>query len=107
VGSHTGDTRESVWMGELELELRNGRDWSVGDAQLSLRPDSVLVRHAGRGLAVLDRDRFRDWLMDSEPEPLIVDDVVWSVQVGVTFLAAGSTSFRVTAESLSTLVSVI
>jgi hypothetical protein len=107
VGTYIGESRKSMWTGELLLELRNGRDWSVGDAQLSLRRDTVVLHHAGRGLAVLDRDRFRDWLIDPEPDPLIVDDVVWSVQVGVTFMAAGASSFRVTSESLSILVSVI
>ena len=107
MNTRTGERQSSIWMGELVLELRNGRDWSVGDAELSLQRDTVLLRHAGRGLAVLDRDRFRTWLLDPEPTPLMVDDVVWSVQVGVTFMLTGSASFRVTSESLSNLVAVI
>ena len=95
------------WTGELLLDLRNGRDWSTGDAELSVRRDTVVLRHQGRGLAVLDRELFADWLSLAEPEPLAVDDVVWQVQVGITFMTVGHSWYRVGAESLSTLVGVI
>jgi hypothetical protein len=107
VPTDTGYRDGLMWTGELVLDLRNGQDWSAADAELSLRRDTVLLRHEGRNLAVLDRDLFRDWLIQTEPEPLMVDDVVWSVQVGITFMAAGKVAFRVSPESLSTLVSVI
>lgn len=101
------DTRSGQWTGELLLDLRNGRDWSVGDAELSLRRDTVVLRHQGRGLAVLDREVFADWLAQPEPEPLAVDDVVWQVQVGVTFMTVADSWYRVGPESLATLVAVI
>ncbi len=98
------------WTGELILELRNGRDWSVGDAEVSVRRDTVIVRHAERCIAVMDRDQFRDWLTTAEPCPLAQDDAIWSIQAGMTFLAVMSGSqaaFRVTPESLGNLVAVI
>jgi hypothetical protein len=107
----------TTWTGELLLELRNARDWSVGDAELSVRRETVIVHHADRSLAVMDRDLFRDWLHQSDPAPLDVDDVVWSVQLGMTFMSVGPASFRqvegraaqfrVTPESLANLVLVI
>jgi len=95
------------WTGELVLDLRNARDWSVGDAEISIRRDTVIVRHQGRGLATLDRDWFRNWLTQTEPEPYVVDDVVWTAQLGSTFITAGTAAFRVTPESLANLVAVI
>jgi hypothetical protein len=82
--------------GDLVMDLRNGRDWSVGDAEISVRRDTVQLRHAGRGLAILDRDLFRSQLIQFDPEPLAVDDVVWSVHIGIiTFMACGNSTFRV------------
>ncbi len=103
----TDNARPGEWTGELVLDLRNGRDWSVGEAEVSVRRDTVIVRHAGRGLAVMDRELFADWLSRADPQPLELDDVGWQVQVGVTFMTVGGSWFRVGAESLSTLVSVI
>ena len=99
-----------AWTGELVLELRSGNDWSIGDAEVSVRRDTVVLRHEGRCLAVLDRDQLRNWLTRAEPEPLAVDDAIWSVDTGTTFIAvmAGSAPrFRVTSESLSNLVMVL
>ncbi len=104
------NVQTGVWTGELVLELRNGRDWSVGDAEVSVRRDTVVLRHDGRCLAVLDRDQLRDWLTAAEPQPLAVDEAIWSVDTGSTFIAvmAGSSPrFRVTRESLADLVAVI
>ena len=101
------DVRAGQWTGELLLDLRNGRDWSIGDAELSVRRDTVLLRHQGRNLAVLDRELFSAWLSHTNPDPLVVDDVVWQVQVGVTFMTVGHSWFRVGPESLATLVAVI
>ena len=104
------NAQTGVWTGELVLELRNGRDWSIGGAEVSVRRDTVVLRHDGRCLAVLDRDQLRDWLTTTHPEPLVVDDAIWSVDTGSTFLAvlAGSSPrFRVTAESLANLVTVV
>ena len=101
------DTRSGQWTGELLLDLRNGRDWSIGEAELSIRRDTVVLRHQSRGLAIMDRELFADWLSHDDPSPLAVDDVVWRVQVGVTFMTVGHSWFRVVAESLSTLVAVI
>jgi hypothetical protein len=96
-----------TWTGELTLDLRNPRGWSVRAAELTVRRDTVVVRHEGRNLAVLDRDFFRRWLGEPEPVPYAVDDLVWSVQIGMTFMTSGSTTFRVEPDSLRELVAVI
>ena len=106
----TTPTARTAWTGTLVLGLRNGRGWSVGDAEVNVRRDCVIVEHAGRSVATLDRGRFRDWLMKPEPAPLAEDDAIWSVQAGLTFLAVMSGSqaaYRVTTESLAELVAVI
>ena len=46
------------WTGELMIDLRNMRDWSVGDADLTVGRDTVIMRHGGRHLASMDRDHF-------------------------------------------------
>ena len=97
----------TLWTGQVILELCGGADQSVGEAELSLHRELVWLRHDGRALAVIDRDLFRGWLIQTEPAPLVVDDVVCSVQVGITFLATGTALFRVSPESLAMLVSVI
>jgi hypothetical protein len=97
----------STWTGELVLDLRNGRNWSAGDAELSVHLDTVTLRHGERDLAILDRQRFRMWLLQAEPQPMRVDDVVWFTEFGITFMNTGAGSFRVTSESLSNLVAVI
>jgi hypothetical protein len=102
-----GYQNDSTWTGEMTLELRNARNWSVQEAELSVRRDTVTLHHAGRDLANLDRQQFRAWLLQADPDPLHVDDVVWSTQFGTTFLSAGAGSFRVTPESLASLVMVI
>jgi hypothetical protein len=95
------------WTGRLTLELRNGRDWAAGEAEVTLSRDTVDLCVHGRQLAVMDRDRLREWLTQAEPEPYAVDDLVWSVQLGATCLAAGTAFFTVTADSLGNLVAVV
>ncbi len=71
------------WTGPIEFEMHNGRGWGIGTAELAVQRDLVLLRFADRVLAVMDRDRFREWLIHPR-EPMAVDDVVWSVEAGVT-----------------------
>lgn len=98
---------EAPWIGELVLDLRNGRNWAAGTADLSIRRDTIVVRLMGRELAVMDRDRLREWLTTPEPDPLAVDDAIWMAELGMTYLSAGQGLFRITTESLALLITVI
>ncbi len=95
------------WTGELTLDLLNNRGWSVGAAELTVQESTVIVRYDGRSLATMDRDWFRRWLTQPHPEPCIADDLIWTVQLGITFLMTGTAVYRLTPESLRTLVAVI
>ena len=99
--------KQPLWTGELALELLNRRGWSVGPAELTLRPRSVVVRHDGHTLGVLDRDWFRRWLTQPQPDPYLVDELAWTVQLGITFLMTGTAVYRVAPETLKALVEVI
>lgn len=107
VGYRTVRTEASTWHGELTLDLRNGRDWSVGEANLSIGRDTVIVRYDGRDLAYLDRQRFRAWLFLGEPAPMRVDDIEWSMHLSGTYMSVGSACFRVAPDCLSNLIAVI
>jgi hypothetical protein len=97
----------SEWTGELMIDLRNMRDWSVGDADLTVGRDTVIMRHGGRHLASMDRDHFRDFLTCADPEVYQVDEVKWTVSVGATCLETGHSFFTVHPDSVRQMVGVI
>lgn len=97
----------SEWTGELLIDLRNMRDWSVGDASLTVGRDAVIMRFGGRHLASMDRVRFRDFLGRPDPDVYQVDDVRWTVSVGATCLETGHSFFTVHPDSMRQLVGVI
>ena len=100
--------RPGSWTGQLGLAVRNGRDWAVGTVDLAVGRDTVAVRQQGRMLAVVDRDRFRHWLLEVEPADVLhADDTAWSVQAGVTCLNVGAAVYTVTPESLANLLTVV
>ena len=104
----TGFDVQATWTGQLDVELRNGRNWSVGTIDIRLGLDTVSLWYHDRSLAVMDRDQFREWLF--HPRGLIfeVDDVVWSVEAGVTCLTVGGTGqYTVTPESVRRLTVVV
>lgn len=105
---NTTTARRGSWTGPLELDIRNGRDWAAGTVSVAVGRDTVAVRHQGRLLAVLDRDRFRFWLLQVEPrDELAVDETVWSVRSGVTCLCVGPAIYTITRESLANLLTVV
>jgi hypothetical protein len=95
------------WTGELVIGLRNLRDWSAGDADLTIGRDSVVMRHGGRHLACMDRSRFRDFLTSPAPDVYEVDEVRWTVSVGSTCVQTGQSFFAVHPDSVRALVGVI
>ena len=103
----TGFAPRPTWTGDVRLALRNGREWSAGVAELTLHIETVHVRHLGRSLAIADRERLAHWLTQTNPHPYAVDDITWSVELGLTFLTIGHTAFSIAPDSLARLVEVI
>jgi hypothetical protein len=93
-----------VWTGRLEFDLINARGWRVDVVDVVVRIDSVTLWSENRTLAVMDRDRFRGWLIQRPEEPFGVDDVTWSVQESITYIAVeGSIAYVVAAETVKKL----
>jgi len=74
---------ETSWLGQLEVDLVNGRHRRVKTIDLDVQADTIALAITGRPLAQLNRLRFREWL-HNPTEPLKTADVVWSVQDGIT-----------------------
>jgi hypothetical protein len=72
-----------LWTGRLDFDLLNGRGWRVATIDVVVRIDNLTLWHDNRSLAVIDRDRFRQWLVRPK-QPLAIDDVVWTVQENTT-----------------------
>jgi hypothetical protein len=71
-----------LWCGRVEFDLVNGRGWRTATVVMTLRRDSVdLYLGDERHLACIEREWFREWLVDPR-SPLEEDDVVWSVEAG-------------------------
>jgi hypothetical protein len=97
-----------VWTGRLEFDLVNARGWRVDVVDVVVRIDSVTLWAENRTLAVMDRDRFRSWLIRRPNEPFGMDDVTWSVQDSITYIAVdGSIAYVVAAQTVTKLLEVI
>ncbi|GLY33595.1 hypothetical protein [Kineosporia sp. NBRC 101731] len=100
------DTGE--WVGRVEVDLRNARDWSVGSLHLEVEPGTVTVWFGSRALAVMNRDELREWIIHPRGVRLAADDLVWSTQYGSTYVAIGWTAeYRLGDSSLRELMAVI
>src|SRR5689334_8551072 len=76
-----------LWCGRVEFDLLNGRGWRAGTVVLTVRRDHVDVYlDEWRHLACIEREWFREWLVRPW-EPLTEDDLVLSVEAGVTCLS--------------------
>ncbi|GAB3264971.1 hypothetical protein [Kineosporia babensis] len=96
------------WVGRLELDLRNARDWSIGTLGLQFAPDSVTVWFGSRTLAVLDREELREWIIHPRGTRLAVDDLVWSAQYGSIYVAVGwACEYRLGDASVRELTAVV
>lgn len=98
-----------TWTGPLNLTVRNGRDWSSGNLELTVSVDIVEVRHLGRMLAVLDRDLWRSWLRlpDDDDQEMPVDDCRWTRHGGLVRCWSGLTGLRLDPEDVEHLRTVI
>ncbi|GLY14128.1 hypothetical protein LWF15_11505 [Kineosporia rhizophila] len=96
------------WVGRIEVDLRNARDWSIGILELELAPETVTARFGSRALAVIDREQLREWVIHPRGTRLAVDDLVWSAQYGSTYVAIGcTTEYRLGDSSVRELTAVV
>jgi hypothetical protein len=109
VTRHDRTPTAQPWTGILGLDLRNGRDWSAGILEVDVRPDTVEIRHQGRMIAAMHRDRFREWIIRPGELPYLADETRWSVQAGITALTIrpGGYTYQVAPESLANLLAVM
>ncbi len=82
---------EMDWTGRMEFDLSNDQGWRVGTVEIVIRMDHLSLWFGNRTLAVIDRDTFREWLMDPE-DPFFVDDVMWSISDTGAFLTIDDTA---------------
>ncbi|GAB6900312.1 hypothetical protein [Kineosporia succinea] len=96
------------WVGRVDVDLRNARDWSIGSLQLHVEPGTVTAWFGTRALAVMERDLLREWIIHPRGTRLAVDELVWSAQYGSTYVALGRVAeYRVSDSSVRELTAVI
>ena len=100
------DPTHGLWTGRCTFVL-TGRPGPSEAIDLNCSREDVIVWLGGRTLAVIDRDVMREWLFRPH-EPLVVDDLAWSVESGVTCLTLFEGEPRaVPAETVQQLMVVI
>ena len=104
--SETLDPSWTWWTGRYTFELT----WRPGitvEIDVSVRRDDAIIWWGNRTLAVIDRVLLREWLFHPR-EPLNRDDLVWSVEHGVTCLTIfSSTPCAVPSHAVAYLTAVI
>jgi hypothetical protein len=73
------------WIGRMEFDLSDDQGWPIGTVEIVIRTDHLSLWFGNRTLAVMDRDLFREWLVDPG-EPFGIDDVTWSMDDDGTLL---------------------
>jgi hypothetical protein len=102
------DVPRSSWTGRLEFDLLNGRGWRVATAEMVIRIDDITVWCGNRTLAVMDRERFGEWLLHPGASLFEIDDIAWSVREPyVCITIDGSMSYPVPHETVQHLLGVV
>src|SRR4051812_19833557 len=52
------------WTGRMEFDLSDAQGWRIGTVEIVIRIDHLSLWFGNRTLAVMDRDLFREWLID-------------------------------------------
>lgn len=95
------------WTGRMEFDLSNGQGFQVGTVEVVVRMDHLSLWLGNRTLAVMDRDQFRQWLIEPE-KPYQIDDVMWSIDDEATHLTIdGSVSYAIPGPILEYLIAVV
>jgi len=98
---------EMHWTGRMEFDLSDAQGWRIGTVEIVIRIDHLSLWYGNRTLAVMDRDQFREWLIDPE-EPFGIDDVVWSMDaVGTLLTIDDSATYAIPNPVVQHLVQVV
>jgi hypothetical protein len=77
---------QALWTGRLDIDLTEDYGQRIGTVEIVVRIDIVTLWFGNRTLAVIDRDSMREWLIHPA-RPLVIDDVVWISEAGITYLS--------------------
>lgn len=83
--THTGPDSgvSSVWTGQIDFELMNGRNWRVAIVVLVVGIDTITVQCNDLNLADMSRNSFQEWLIQPQ-RALIIDDIIWTTRDHLT-----------------------
>ena len=95
------------WTGRMEFDLSDDQGSPAGTVEVVVRIDHLSLWYGNRTLAVMDRDQFRNWLIDPE-KPFQIDDVMWSVEGQATHLTIDdSVSYAIPPAIVEYLIAVV
>jgi len=95
------------WTGRMEFDLSDAQGWRIGTVEIVIRIDHLSLWFGNRTLAVMDRDLFREWLVDPA-EPFGIDDVTWSMdEVGTLLTIDDSATYAIPNPVVQHLVQVV
>jgi hypothetical protein len=95
------------WTGRMEFDLSDAQGYRIGTVEIVIRIDHLSLWLGNRTLAVMDRDLFREWLIDPE-EPFGIDDVTWSMDdVGTLLTIDESATYAIPNPVVQHLVQVV
>jgi hypothetical protein len=80
------------WIGWTHLHLVHSSDTSELLVETAVRVDHLTLWLDHRTLAVIDRDRIRQWLGHAPRPPLETDDFVWEIVGSASYLTIDSTA---------------
>jgi hypothetical protein len=95
------------WTGRMEFDLSNDQGFPNGTVEVVVRIDHLSLWYGNRTLAVMDRDLFRQWLIDPV-KPFQIDDVMWSIDEEATHLTIDeSVSYAIPPAIVEYLIAVV
>jgi hypothetical protein len=95
------------WTGRMEFDLSDAQGRRIGTVEIVIRIDHLSLWFGNRTLAVMDRDLFREWLIDPA-EPFGIDDVTWSMdEVGTLLTIDDAATYAIPNPVVQHLVQVV
>ena len=95
------------WTGRMEFDLSDAQGRRIGTVEIVIRIDHLSLWFGNRTLAVMDRDLFREWLIDPA-DPFGIDDVTWSMdEVGTLLTIDDAATYAIPNPVVQHLVQVV
>lgn len=92
-------------MGREEIMVSDEVSRSVMVLEFAFRSEDITVWFGGRALAVMHRAHFVHWLWNGGS--LMVDDLLWTVEPGATFLTIdGNRTYLIDSEAVTRLAEI-